>query len=304
MLPNLIVILFSFNKPRGRFNYTWQEFSLDAWAHPCAAPGICESLWLSLKIGLIATVVATVLGTSVALALSRYGFPGKSAANLIILMPLATPEVVMGSSLLTLFAGLSLPLGQLTILIAHVTFCLSYVVVTVKARIAGLDPLLEQAAADLYASELQTFVRVTLPLAAPGIAAGALLAFSLSFDDYIITNFNASSSSVTFPMYVWGSASKGTPVQINVIGTSMILLSITVMTVGQLVRRWCNRDSSNQPENRFSHQHQPCLAAPLSTAPVSVPEQPADQRSHGKDDAERAGVVVMSRGQEGSEHEN
>ncbi|MDQ1733399.1 MAG: spermidine/putrescine transport system permease protein, partial [Pseudonocardiales bacterium] len=150
-------------------------------------------------------------------------------------MPMATPEVVMGSSLLTLFVSFGLPLGAKTIFIAHVMFCLSYVVVTVKARIASLDPRLEQAASDLYANELQTFTRITLPLVAPGIAAGALLAFSLSFDDYIVTNFNASSSSVTFPMYVWGAAQRGTPVQINVIGTAMFLIAILAVGAGQLV---------------------------------------------------------------------
>jgi spermidine/putrescine transport system permease protein len=148
---------------------------------------------------------------------------------------MATPEVVMGSSLLTLFLNLKIPLGATAILIAHIMFCVSFVVVTVKARIAGLDPRLEQAAADLYANEMQAFWRVTFPLVAPGIAAGALLAFSLSFDDYIITNFNATTSSVTFPMYVWGAAQRGTPVQINVIGTLMFLLALVAVVSGQLL---------------------------------------------------------------------
>ena len=143
----------------------------------------------------------------------------------------------MGSSLLTLFVSMGIPLGRITILIAHIMFCLSYVVVTVKARIAGLDPQLEQAAADLYANEWQTFRRITLPLVAPGIAAGALLAFSLSFDDYIITNFNASNASITFPMYVWGAAARGTPVQINVIGTAMFVLAVLAVALGQLAGR-------------------------------------------------------------------
>jgi spermidine/putrescine transport system permease protein len=237
LLPNLVVVLFSFNKPNGRFNYTWQRFSLDAWLHPCAAPGMCQSLGLSLKIGLVATVVATVLGTMIAFALARYRFRGRTGSNLLIFLPMATPEVVMGSSLLTLFVSAGIPLGSRTILIAHVMFCLSYVVVTVKARIAGLDPRLEQAAADLYANEWQTFRRITLPLVAPGIAAGALLAFSLSFDDYIITNFNASNASITFPMYVWGAAARGTPVQINVIGTAMFVLAVLAVAIGQFAGR-------------------------------------------------------------------
>ena len=237
LLPNFVVVLFSFNKPNGRFNYTWQRFSLDAWTHPCAAPGMCSSLGLSLKIGLTATLVSTVLGTMIAFALARHRFRGRAASNLLIFMPMATPEVVMGSSLLTLFVSAGIPLGRTTILIAHIMFCLSYVVVTVKARIAGLDPRLEQAAADLYANETQTFLRITLPLVAPGIGAGALLAFSLSFDDYIITNFNASNASVTFPMYVWGAAARGTPVQINVIGTAMFLVAVLAVAFGQIVGR-------------------------------------------------------------------
>jgi spermidine/putrescine transport system permease protein len=236
LLPNLVVVLFSFNKPNGRFNYTWTRFSFDAWLHPCAAPGMCDALKLSLKVGVIATVAATVLGTMVAFALGRYRFRGREATNLLIFLPMATPEVVMGSSLLTLFVSMGRGLGTTTIIIAHIMFCLSYVVVTVKARIASLDPRLEQAAADLYANEMQTFLRVTLPLVAPGIFAGALLAFSLSFDDYIVTAFNAGSE-VTFPMYVWGAAQRGTPVQINVIGTAMFLLAVLAVAIGQFAGR-------------------------------------------------------------------
>jgi spermidine/putrescine transport system permease protein len=237
LLPNVIVIIFSFNKPNGRFNYSWSRFSTDAWTNICGAPGICESLRLSLKIGVLATIGATVLGTLMAFALGRHRFRGRSQTNLLIFMPMATPEVVMGSSLLTLFLNLKIPLGTTAILIAHIMFCVSFVVVTVKARIAGLDPRLEQAAADLYANELQAFWRITFPLVAPGIAAGALLAFSLSFDDYIITNFNATTSSITFPMYVWGAAQRGTPVQINVIGTLMFVLALVAVISGQLLGR-------------------------------------------------------------------
>jgi spermidine/putrescine transport system permease protein len=237
LLPNVVVIIFSFNKPNGRYNYTWTRFSTDAWTNICSAPGMCQSLGLSLKIGVMATIGATFLGTLMAFALGRHRFRGRSQTNLLIFMPMATPEVVMGSSLLTLFLNLKIPLGTTAILIAHIMFCVSFVVVTVKARIAGLDPRLEQAAADLYANELQAFWRITFPLVAPGIAAGALLAFSLSFDDYIITNFNATTSSITFPMYVWGAAQRGTPVQINVIGTLMFLLALVAVISGQLLGR-------------------------------------------------------------------
>ncbi|SER65967.1 spermidine/putrescine transport system permease protein [Pedococcus cremeus] len=233
LIPNVVVAIFSFNKPRGRYNYQWTEFSTEAWQHPCGTPGICESLGLSLRIGITASFVATVLGTMVAFALGRHRFRGRAGTNLLVFMPMATPEVVMGSSLLTLFVMMGVPSGSEAILIAHIMFCLSFVVVAVKARVASLDPRLEEAAADLGANAVQTFLRVTLPLAAPGIAAGALLAFSLSFDDYIITNFNASPSSITFPMYVWGASTRGTPVQINVIGTIMFLIALVVVVGGQ-----------------------------------------------------------------------
>jgi len=235
LLPNLVVIAYSFNKPNGRFNFQFTQFSFDAWTNACGTPGICDSLVLSLQIGVVASLVATVLGTMVAFALGRHRFRGRAATNLLIFLPMATPEVVMGSSLLTLFIALGVPSGRTTILIAHIMFCLSFVVVTVKARVASLDPRLEEAAADLYASPAQTFIKVTFPLVAPGIAAGALLAFSLSFDDYIITNFNASPSSVTFPMYVWGAAQRGVPVQINVIGSIMFLGSLAIVAIGQLI---------------------------------------------------------------------
>ena len=235
LIPNVVVAIFSFNDPRGRYNYEWNEFSTAAWLNPCGSPGLCEALGLSLRIGFIAAFVATILGTLVAFALGRHRFRGRSGTNLLIFMPMATPEVVMGSSLLTLFVMAGLPSGALNITIAHIMFCLSFVVVAVKARVSSLDPRLEEAAADLGANPLQTFLRVTLPLAAPGIAAGALLAFSLSFDDYIITNFNATPSSITFPMYVWGAAQRGTPVEIFVVGTVMFLIALTVVVIGQML---------------------------------------------------------------------
>jgi spermidine/putrescine transport system permease protein len=237
LVPNLVVLIFSFNAPRGRYNLTFDRFSVDAWLHPCGTPGICSSLGLSLKIGLLATLVATILGTMIAFGIVRYRFLGRSSTNLLIFLPMATPEVVMGSSLLTLFVGPLhvVPLGFPAILFAHIMFCISFVVVTVKARLAGLDPRLEQAAMDLYANEFQTFRRITLPLVAPGIAAAALLSFSLSFDDYIITNFNSTASSTTFPLFVWNASTRGTPVQINVIGTLMFIVSLAAVGGAQFV---------------------------------------------------------------------
>ena len=241
LIPNLIVIIFSFNKPAGNYNYQWQQFSTDAWTNPCGTPGICDSVGLSLRIGFAATIVATILGTMIAFAIGRHRFRGRSSTNLLIFLPMATPEVVMGSSLLTLFIAMGIAPGTPTILIAHILFCISFVVVTVKARIASLDPRLEEAASDLFANPFQTFVRVTLPLVAPGIAAGALLAFSLSFDDYIITNFNASPSSITCPMFVWGAAQRGTPVQINVIGSVMFLAALILVASGTLISNRRNK---------------------------------------------------------------
>jgi len=235
MLPNIVVTVFSFNKPNGRYNYEWNQFSLDAWLNPCASPGLCESLGLSLWVAVVAALVSTVIGTMAAFALGRYRFRGRSATNLLVFLPMATPEVVMGSSLLTLFVAMGVPSGQVTILIAHILFTVSFVVTTVKARVASLDPALEQAAADLYATPSQAFWRVTFPLVAPGIAAGALLAFALSFDDYIVTNFNAGATTVTFPMYVWGAAQRGTPVQINVVGTVMFFGALAIVGIGQLI---------------------------------------------------------------------
>lgn len=236
LLPNVIVTVFSFNKPNGRFNYEWQRFSTDAWTHPCDVDGLCGSLSLSLWIALWATVGATVLGTAAAFALARYRFRARSTVSSLVFLPMAMPEVVMAASLATLFLNTGVSFGFWTILVAHITFCLSFVVTAVKARVTSMDPRLEQAAQDLYATPLQTFLRVTLPIAAPGIAAGALLSFALSFDDFIITNFNAGST-VTFPMYVWGAAQRGTPVQINVIGTAMFVIAVMCVLAGQLAGR-------------------------------------------------------------------
>ncbi|WP_320773224.1 ABC transporter permease [Streptomyces sp. CRN 30] len=234
LLPNVVVTVFSFNSPVGRFNYEWQEFSTDAWRDPCGVSGLCGSLSLSLRIAVLATLGATALGTAIAFALVRYRFRARGAVNALIFLPMAMPEVVMAASLLTLFLNMGARLGFWTVLIAHIMFCLSFVVTAVKARVMSMDPSLEQAAQDLYAGPFQTFLRVTLPIAAPGIAAGALLAFALSFDDFIITNFNAGST-VTFPMFVWGSAQRGTPVQINVVGTAMFVVAVLSVLAATVV---------------------------------------------------------------------
>jgi spermidine/putrescine transport system permease protein len=235
-LPIAYITVFSFNEP-GRSNLTWRGFTFENWANPCGAPQVCEAVGNSLKIGLLATIGATVLGTMIAFALSRYRFRGRSTTNLLIFLPMATPEVVLAASLLTLFLNMGVvDLGFTTIVIAHVMFCISFVVVTVKARLASLDPRLEEAAMDLYASERVTFLRVTLPLAAPGIIAGALLAFSLSFDDYIITSFN-SGAVVTFPKFVYVSAQRGIPAEAYVVGSAMFFVAVLLVGGAELLRR-------------------------------------------------------------------
>jgi spermidine/putrescine transport system permease protein len=235
MLPIAVVILFSFNDPAGRFNYTWQGFSLDAWTNPFAFPGLQDAVELSIVIAALSALVATALGTLIALSLVRYNFRGRGATNLFIFLPMATPEIVLGASLLTLFLNFSFPLGFGTILIAHIMFNISYVVVTVRARLTGFDRHLEEAAMDLGATPLVTFTRVTLPLIAPGIIAACLLAFALSVDDFVIT-YLVSGAETTFPLFVWGAARVQLPPQINVIGTAIFALAILFMLVNVLVQ--------------------------------------------------------------------
>ena len=233
LTPIAYTFAFSFNDA-GKSNLVWRGFTVANWLHPCGVPAVCESVVNSLQIGLLATVVATALGTMIAIALVRHRFRGRSGANLLLFLPMATPEVVLGAALLAQFLNLRVNPGFVTIVIAHIMFCISFVVVTVKARVAGLDPRLEEAAADLYASPAAAFWRVTFPLLLPGIAAAALLSFSLSFDDFIITNFNSGNTD-TFPKFVYVSATRGIPPQANVIGSSMFLIALVIVVTGQLI---------------------------------------------------------------------
>jgi spermidine/putrescine transport system permease protein len=236
LLPIAVVVAFSFNDPVGRFNYTWQGFSTESWTNPFGYPGLGETVRLSLEIAAVASLVATALGTLIALALVRYRFRGRTPTNLLIFLPMATPEIVMGSSLLTLFLNYSFPLGFATILIAHVMFNISFVVVTVRARLVGFDPHLEEAAMDLFATPLTTFFRVTLPLIAPGVLAAMLLAFALSVDDFVITYLVAGAEQ-TFPLFVWGAARVQVPPQINVIGTMIFASAVLLMLANVLWQR-------------------------------------------------------------------
>jgi spermidine/putrescine transport system permease protein len=235
LLPIGVVIAFSFNQPVGKFNYTWHKFTFDNWHYWNGVPGIQGAITLSLEIAVLASLIATVLGTLIALALVRYGFRGRGATNLLIFLPLSTPEIVMGASLLTLFLNLNFVFGFWTILIAHVVFCISFAVVSVKARLVGFDRHLEEAAMDLGANEWVTFQKVTMPLIAPAILAALLLCFAVSVDDFVVTYFN-SGSSVTFPLFVWGAARIGAPPQVNVIGSAIFIIAVTAMLLNVLVQ--------------------------------------------------------------------
>jgi spermidine/putrescine transport system permease protein len=229
MLPIAVVILFSFNKPAGRFNYVWEEFTFDNWIHWNAVLGIQDALVTSLEVGLLSTVVATGLGTLIALAIVRHRFVGRGATNVLVFLPMSTPEIVLGASLLTLLLNSTavFRLGFITIFIAHVMFIVSFVVVTVKARLIDFDRHLEEAAMDLGANEVTTFRKVTMPLLAPALLAAALLGFALSIDDFVITYFNAGATQ-TFPIFVWGIARVSVPPQVNVVASGIFLIAIAL----------------------------------------------------------------------------
>ncbi len=236
LIPIAVVVLFSFNDPAGRRNLVWQGFTLENWTNPFGYPELRSTVELSLQIAALSSIAATALGTLVALAVVRYSFRGRGATNLLIFLPMATPEIVMGSSLLTLFLNYSFPLGFTTILIAHIMFNISFVVVTVRARLVGFDRHLEEAAMDLFANPLTTFARVTLPLIAPGVLAAGLLAFALSVDDFVIT-YLVSGSETTFPLFVWGAARIAVPPQINVIGSAIFVVAVSLMLANVLWQR-------------------------------------------------------------------
>jgi spermidine/putrescine transport system permease protein len=235
-LPIAVVILFSFNDPAGRFNFTWEGFTLKNWADPFGVPGMQSAIAVSLEIAALSCIFATALGTLIALALVRYQFRGRGVVNTLIFLPMTTPEIVLGSSLLTLFLNRNIATGFGTILIAHIMFNISYVVVTVKARLVGFDRHLEEAAMDLGANEWTTFRKVTLPLIAPGILAAGLLAFALSIDDFVITQFN-SGTTITFPLWIWGATRLGLPPQVNVMGTLIFAVGLVIAVANAVVAR-------------------------------------------------------------------
>jgi spermidine/putrescine transport system permease protein len=230
LLPIAVIFVFSFNDPQGRYNFAWVGFTLSHWGNAFGLEELTDALLTSLKLAVLATTISTVIGTMMALALVRHEFFGRRVANFLIVIPMATPEVVMGAALLSFFLILNAPsLGFQTLLIAHVMFCISFVVVVVRSRLIGFDRNLEEAARDLGANSFATFRLVTLPLIMPGIFAAAMLAFALSIDDFVISNFN-SGTTVTFPLYIYGAAQRGIPVEVNVI--AMMLFGLTVAAMG------------------------------------------------------------------------
>ena len=262
LIPIAVIFVFSFNDPSGRYNYNWVGFTFDHWTNAFGIPELTDALVTSLKLALLATVISTVIGTLMAVALVRHQFFGRRAANFLIVIPMATPEVVMGASLLSFFLILGTPsLGFQTLLIAHVMFCISFVVVVVRSRLIGFDRNLEEAAKDLGATPFQTFRLVTLPLIMPGILAGALLAFALSIDDFVISNFN-SGTTVTFPLYIFGAAQRGIPVEVNVI--AMILFGITVAAMG--FTTWQQRRAEKMAEVRPDQEDPPLPVAGSAAA--------------------------------------
>ena len=235
-LPIFVIVLFSFNKPNGKFNLVWQQFSLDAWTDPFAYPQLTEALVTSLEVAAVSTAIAVVLGTFMAIALVRQRFRGRDAMDVFLVLPLTAAEVVMGASLLTMFLDLGWNRGFGTIVLAHVGFQISFVALTVRARVRGFDWTVEDAAMDLGADPRRTFFKVTLPLILPGIIAAAMLSFALSLDDFIITFFNAGSTS-TYPLYVNAAVKNGLPPQVNVLATAILVISLVLLGGGSLWRR-------------------------------------------------------------------
>jgi len=247
LVPIAVILVFSFNKPQGRFNFTWQEFSVEAWKDPFGVPGIGDALRVSLEVAAVSTLIATALGTLTALALVRYEFRGRAPVNFFIFIPLATPEVVLGAALLSMFLNFKVATGFTTIVIAHIMFNLSFVIVTVRSRLIGFDRSLEEAAQDLGATPWQTFRLITLPLIMPGVISAALLAFALSIDDFVITNFN-SGSTITFPVFIWGAARVAVPPQLYVIASMIFLFTLAMMLVTVWQQRRAERMAAVRPD--------------------------------------------------------
>jgi spermidine/putrescine transport system permease protein len=262
LIPIAVIIFFSFNNPAGRYNFTWVGFTLEHWQNVFSLPDLNDALLTSLRLAALATLISTAIGTLMAIALVRHRFFGRRTANFLIVVPMATPEIVMGASLLSFFLILGTPsLGFTTLLIAHVMFCISFVVVVVRSRLIGFDRSLEEAAQDLGANSFQTFRLVTLPLIMPGIVAGALLAFALSIDDFVVSNFN-SGTTVTFPLYIFGAAQRGIPVEVNAVATILFVVTLIAMGFTVLQQRRAERLASVRPPQEDEGVMRAAPAAP------------------------------------------
>jgi spermidine/putrescine transport system permease protein len=259
LIPIGLIAVFSFNDPAGKFNFTWEGFTLKHWGNAFGIPELTDALMISLELAALATLISTVLGTMVALAMVRHEFFGRRASNFLIVIPTATPEVVLGASLLSMFLIYGLSLGFTTLLIAHVMFCISFVVIVVRSRLIGFDRSLEEAAQDLGADPFTTFRKITLPLIMPGIIGGALLAFALSIDDFVVSNFNAGTT-VTFPLYIYGAAQRGIPVEVYVIATMLFMFTVAAMVFTVLQQRRAGRLAAVRPEQ----EGEPFIAPGLS----------------------------------------
>ncbi len=264
LLPIAIIILFSFNDPAGRYNFTWVGFTLEHWKNAFGIPELNDALLKSLELAALATLIATALGTMIALALVRYEFFGRKSANFLIVIPMATPEVVIGAALLSMFLVYGISLGFSTLVIAHVMFCISFVVVVVRSRLIGFDRRLEEAARDLGADAFTTFRKVTLPLIMPGIVGAGMLSFALSIDDFVISNFN-SGTTVTFPLYIFGAAQRGIPVEVNVIAT--ILFTVTVIAMAFTI--WQQARAEKLASIRPEQEADPAIAPATPAAGVA-----------------------------------
>ncbi len=247
LIPIVVIIVFSFNDPSGKFNFTWQGFTLEHWKNAFGIPELTDALITSLELAALTTLVATALGTMIAIALVRHQFFGRRAANILIVIPMATPEVVIGAALLSMFVYINFATGFASLLIAHVMFTISFVVIVVRSRLIGFDRRLEEAARDLGANAFTTFRLITLPLIAPGIIGGGLLAFALSIDDFVISNFN-SGTTVTFPLYIFGASQRGIPVEVNVIATILFMATLAVMGFTVWQQRRAEKLAAIRPE--------------------------------------------------------
>ncbi len=249
LIPIAVIAVFSFgDTPKDKLTFGLDDgFTLEYWRTIFSNSQLNEAFATSLRLAALSTAISTAIGTLMAIALVRHRFHGRRAANLLIVIPMATPEVVIGASLLSMFIYYSFALGFSSLLIAHVMFSISFVVVVVRSRLIGFDRHLEEAAADLGATPLATFRTVTLPLLAPGIIAAALLAFALSIDDFVISNFN-SGTTVTFPLYVYGVSLRGIPVQVNALAT--LLFAVTAIAVALVLwqQRRAERMAAVRPE--------------------------------------------------------